>query len=289
MSSSSIERAQARAEAAQAKKAKSDAPVNPGEKDVSTPSPTQGAANKPEVAGGTPGGVLSLSVSGLPDVATCSDAVQREISEEFRALKRAILGSTYGEDSASPDNLIMITSISPKAGKSFTSLQLGRSLSLEPNKHALLVDADVFQSTLSKQFTPSPEKGLSDFLLSDRVDVSDIIYKTDVERLRLLPMGESDSMMNELLNSDRMSALLTEFKSRYRDRLVIFDAPPLLRSNVAMTLAEKMDQIIILIEPGVTETADLKSVQEHLPSDVDVKYVISKSMDPTNWTKEKQN
>jgi len=93
-------------------------------------------------------------------------------------------------------------------------------------------------------------------------------------------------MMNELLNSDRMSSLLQEFKERYRDRLVIFDAPPLLRSNVAMTLAEKMDQIIILIEPGVTKTADLKSVQEHLPSHVDVKYVLNKSLETNNWAKE---
>jgi hypothetical protein len=47
-----------------------------------------------------------------------------------------------------------------------------------------------------------------------------------------------------------------------------------------------MDQIIILIEPGVTKTADLKSVQEHLPSHVDVKYVLNKSLETNNWAKE---
>lgn len=268
MTESSIERAQARQQAATG-----TADAIP-EAETTTVAPSGNASS------------LTLSITDLPDVERCKDNVQREISEEFRALKRAVLGNTFDEDRTRPDNLIMITSITQKAGKSFTALQLGRSLSLEPNKHALLVDADVFQSTLSRQFSPHPEMGLGDYLLNQDVRVQDVIHSTSVDRLRILPMGKSNSMMNELLNSDRMALLLDEFKSRYKDRLVIFDAPPLLRSNVAMTLAEKMDQIIILIEPGVTRTADLKSVKEHLPKEVDVRYVINKSLDTNNWAKD---
>ena len=270
MSDSSIERATARMKAAE-----------PDKKDRSRELNSVAPNEPTDIAN-----ALTLKLDGLPDVDGAEDSVKREVYEEFRVLKRALLGSTYESSTASPENLIMVTSITGKAGKPFASLMLARSLSMEPNKHALLVDADVFNSTLTGQFTPSPSIGLGDFLLDNSVDTKSVIYPTNVERLRVIPMGNCNPMMNELLNSDRMSSLLQEFKERYRDRLVIFDAPPLLRSNVAMTLAEKMDQIIILIEPGVTKTADLKSVQEHLPSHVDVKYVLNKSLETNNWAKE---
>lgn len=272
MSDSSIERAQARLNA-----------TGRETKNKHRESDLQSVAiNEPADAVNT----LALNVDGLPNVDGAEDSVKREVYEEFRVLKRALLGSTYESSTASPENLIMVTSITGKAGKTFASLMLARSLSMEPNKHALLVDADVFNNTLTKQFSPSPSIGLGDFLLDENIDTKSVIYPTDVDRLRVIPMGSCNPMMNELLNSDRMSSLLQDFKERYKDRLVIFDAPPLLRSNVAMTLAEKMDQIIILIEPGVTKTADLKSVQEHLPSHVEVKYVLNKSLETNNWAKE---
>ena len=128
MSDSSIERATARMKAAE-----------PDKKDRSRELNSVAPNEPTDIAN-----ALTLKLDGLPDVDGAEDSVKREVYEEFRVLKRALLGSTYESSNASPENLIMVTSITGKAGKTFASLMLARSLSMEPNKHALIVDADVF-------------------------------------------------------------------------------------------------------------------------------------------------
>jgi protein-tyrosine kinase len=206
------------------------------------------------------------------------------ISEEFRAAKRELLMHAFPKDSTSPKmNRIMVTSINEGDGKTFCALNLARSISFEQDKQVLLIDVNVLSPTFNQLVTPKPSPGLIDYLTDSAILVSDIIYPTNIERLRLLPMGSNHHLANELLTSKTMLDLMTDFRERYSDRIVFFDAPPLLGVNEAQTLSHHVDQIIIVINEGTVKTSDLKQVQATLPKNVKVHYILNRTLTKQNW------
>jgi receptor protein-tyrosine kinase len=49
-----------------------------------------------------------------------------------------------------------------------------------------------------------------------------------------------------------MRRLLDEMRTRYADRIVIFDAPPLLPSTESRALATQMGQVVLVVAEGMT-------------------------------------
>ena len=152
------------------------------------------------------------------------------VAEEFRIIKRPLLANAFGRGAELVDqgNLIMVTSALPGEGKTFTAVNLAMSIALEMDKTVLLVDADVGRARIHKLFGMSMGPGLIDLLLDSSLDVSNVIIKTNIPKLRVITMGRYHSHSNELLASAEMLRLVKELAQRYSDRVVIFDAPPLL-------------------------------------------------------------
>jgi receptor protein-tyrosine kinase len=94
--------------------------------------------------------------------------------------------------------------------------------------------------------------GLLDLLTRDDIDVADALVKTNVERLTLLPAGSRQRRSTELLASEQMASLLRDLASRYSDRIVIFDSPPLLATTEARVLATHMGQIMMVVAADAT-------------------------------------
>jgi receptor protein-tyrosine kinase len=96
-------------------------------------------------------------------------------------------------------------------------------------------------------------------LLDRGIDLSEVLWRTDIGGLSLLPVGTAHRHATELLASDAMRDLLHELADRYHDRVVIFDSPPLLAASEAGALASQMGQIVVVVESGKTSEAVLKS------------------------------
>jgi receptor protein-tyrosine kinase len=144
-------------------------------------------------------------------------------------------------------NLVMVTSALPGEGKTFTALNLAMSVAMELDTTVLLVDGDVahpdFPNLLGVPSTP----GLLDVLTRDGVDVGDALVRTSIENLAVLPAGMRHRRATELLASEQMAILLRELASRYTDRMIIFDSPPLLATTEARVLATHMGQIVMVV------------------------------------------
>ena len=97
-----------------------------------------------------------------------------------------------------------------------------------------------------------------DVLLDRRIDLAEVLWKTDIGKLTLLPAGTAHQHATELLASDAMRELLQEMAERYHDRIIIFDSPPLLAASEAGVLASQMGQIVMVVEAGKTSEAALK-------------------------------
>ena len=182
------------------------------------------------------------------------DAPTSRIADEFRVVKRPIIRNALGqgESKVKHGNLVMITSALPGEGKTFTSINLAMSMAMEYDSRVLLVDGDVAHPSLPSMLGAPHGPGLLDLLTRDEIDVADALVKTNVERLMLLPAGSRQRRSTELLASEQMASLLRELASRYSDRIIIFDSPPLLATTEARVLATHMGQIVMVVAADAT-------------------------------------
>ncbi|MBU1310931.1 MAG: XrtA-associated tyrosine autokinase [Gammaproteobacteria bacterium] len=223
---------------------------------------------------------VEINLQSLSDRNFVSMAAERRlIYEEYRLIKRKLINNAFGGLSSTlkHSNLILITSSRPGEGKTFTSVNLALSIALEQDKTVLLVDADVLRPNVSRTLDVSTPLGLTDYLSSSDVEAADIIYSTNVERLKLITAGKPHHLSTELLASDKMVELVNEFASRYPDRIVIFDAPPLLGVNETAVLAGMCGQAVVVLEENKTKLNELDRALSLLPKELAVGFVINKA------------
>lgn len=180
------------------------------------------------------------------------DAGSSQIAEEFRVIKRPIIRNAVGRGAVKHGNLVMVTSALPSEGKTFTSLNLALSIATEIDSTVLLVDGDVAHPSIPEIIGAPHGPGLLDLLTRDDLDFGDALVKTNIEKLSLLPAGTRHRRSTELLASEQMASLLREIASRYRDRIIIFDSPPLLATTEARVLATNMGQIVMVVAADAT-------------------------------------
>jgi receptor protein-tyrosine kinase len=149
-------------------------------------------------------------------------------------------------------NLVMVTSALPGEGKTFTSVNLALSIAMEVDSRVLLVDGDVAHPAIPALLGVPHGPGLLDLLTRDDLDFADALIRTNVEKLSVLPAGTRHRRATELLASEQMASLLRELASRYSDRIVIFDSPPLLATTEARVLATHMGQIVMVVAADST-------------------------------------
>lgn len=184
--------------------------------------------------------------------------------EDFRVIKRPLLQRAFSQAAGSrPNNLIMITSSLPGEGKTYCAINLAMSIAMELDHTVLLVDADVARPSVLRTLGLPAQRGLMDILVDDKLDLADVMLRTNVDTLSILPAGTSTPRATELLASSTMSSLVNEIANRYPDRIVIFDSPPLLLTSESRVLASHMGQIVMVVEAqGTTQQAVTESLRQ---------------------------
>lgn len=203
--------------------------------------------------------VLDLARLAAAGIVT-PDAPRSQTADEFRVIKRPLIANALGKSATQIEraNLIMVTSAVPGEGKTFTATNLAMSIAMEVDTRVLLVDADVANPSLLTVLGLKEPKGLMDALTDSKVDLADVLLRTNVDRLSVLPAGRSHRRATEHLASDAMERLIADLASRYPDRIVLFDAPPLLATTEARALATHMGQIVVVVEADRTTHSALK-------------------------------
>jgi exopolysaccharide/PEP-CTERM locus tyrosine autokinase len=183
--------------------------------------------------------------------------------EDFRIIKRPLIKRAFAErtEGDRPGNLIMITSSLPGEGKTYCAINLAMSIAMELDHTVLLIDADVARPSVLRTLGLPAQRGLMDILLDDKLELADVMLRTNVDTLSILAAGTSTPRATELLASQTMSNFLDEIANRYPDRIVIFDSPPLLLTSEAHVLATHMGQIVLVVE---SETTTQHAVKESL-------------------------
>ncbi len=183
----------------------------------------------------------------------------REI-EFYRMLRTRILGQV----NETTGSTIMVTSAKPGEGKTLTAINLAFSFGRDYRLTALLVDCDLRQQSIHRYLGTPGEKGLIDYLLGD-AELSDLTVWPGVEKVTLISGGRNYPESTELLASPRTGDLVAEMKTRYPDRYVFFDVPPVLSCADALAFAPLIDWIVLVVRSGRTSLADVKKALDLLP------------------------
>jgi exopolysaccharide/PEP-CTERM locus tyrosine autokinase len=188
------------------------------------------------------------------------------ISNEFRAIKRVLLGNMAGrtDDPEDAANIIMVSSALPSEGKTVCTLNLALALALERDYTVVLIDGDVVNPTISRSLGVEQEPGLLDVLRTPDGDLSEVEIGTGIPGLSVVPAGRRDQDAPELLSSNRMSRLVSKMKA-HPNRLYLFDSTPILLTNESRSLSEMAGQIVFVVRAGVTPRNAVKTALSFIP------------------------
>jgi capsular exopolysaccharide synthesis family protein len=152
---------------------------------------------------------------------------------------------------------LAVTSPNRGAGKSTVSLNLAISFAVEMDSTALLIDADLREPDVRNLLEIGPGAGLADYLMG-RATLANLLLHPNLGNLVILPGGAPVKFSSELLRSPMMGRLVNEIASRYPDRMIVFDVPPILAGADTLALSSYIDATILLVEECRTKREDIE-------------------------------
>lgn len=179
---------------------------------------------------------------------------------------------------ASGGNTVAITSPGTGQGKSLTSINLAMSLAAKVDYTVLLVDLDMRRPSIHRYMGLTVEQGISD-VLTGKASLTDVLVNPGIERMVVLPGKDRVHNSSELLASPRMAHLMTDLKTRYRSRLIIFDLPPVLIGDDTLAIAPQMDAVVMVVDEGRTKKAEVTRAMQILKSSNVIGTVLNRSQE----------
>ncbi len=174
---------------------------------------------------------------------------------------------------------LVVTSARDNAGKSFVAANLAAAMARDRNHTVMLVDADMRRPSIHQFFNYPLGMGLAD-LVRGNITVEEILFHPGIDRLVVLPGGQSIPDSAEWMASPEMEKWLQEAVNRYGDRLIIIDAPPLLSVDDTLNLLPKVDAFLLVVDEGGVSESDVAHCLE-LTKDAELLgTVLNRSMDP---------
>ncbi len=160
-------------------------------------------------------------------------------AETFRTLRTAIHFGLTRDDA----KVITVTSPIPGDGKSTVASNLAIVMA-QADQRVLLIDADMRKPKQHEIFEVEAGRGLSS-VLAERHPIAEVIQKTELDSLDLLPCGTLPTNPVELLNNGYFGELLEHLQQTY-DKIII-DSPPVMPVADARVIAAQTDATILVL------------------------------------------
>jgi protein-tyrosine kinase len=180
-------------------------------------------------------------------------------AETFKVLRGQIL---YPRDRKIPRSML-VTSTFPAEGKTYVAANLAATLALSIDEYVLAIDADLRRPRLHRMFGFSKVEGLHEYLVGSR-KIEELILKSGIDKLSILPAGKPPRNPTELLSSNMMVRFLDEVKERYKERFIIIDAPPSSVTAESKFLGQHVDGIIYVVMANKTPRKDVEKAIDNL-------------------------
>jgi Mrp family chromosome partitioning ATPase len=150
-------------------------------------------------------------------------------------------------------NTLAILSAAASEGKTLTAINLAIAIAAELGRTALLVDFDLRNPSVHKRLGFEPELGVEACLQSGRSAQDVIVRVAGYPRLSVMPARDAVENSSELLTSQRATNLVSELRSRYADRVIVFDLPPVLHGDDTLAFSRSVQAGLFVIAEGRTQ------------------------------------
>lgn len=177
-------------------------------------------------------------------------------AEAYRVIRTGIQFAQAGKELQT----IALTSCTPNEGKSTTIANLAVVLT-QAGKSVLLIDCDMRNPTVHKNFNLSNKVGLSS-CISMGIALSDAVQKTSIEGLYALTGGVIPPNPSELLGSEQMKNVLQRAKEQYD--YVLIDTPPVMPVTDALIVSRFVDGMIFVIASAEVKVEMARDVKNQL-------------------------
>lgn len=177
-------------------------------------------------------------------------------TEAYRVIRTGIQFAQAGKELQT----IALTSCTPNEGKSTTIANLAVVLT-QAGKSVLLIDCDMRNPTVHKNFNLSNKVGLSS-CISMGTALSDAVQKTSIEGLYALTGGVIPPNPSELLGSEQMKNVLQRAKEQYD--YVLIDTPPVMPVTDALIVGRFVDGMILVIASAEVKVEMARDVKNQL-------------------------
>lgn len=184
-----------------------------------------------------------------PHVVAFTDPLS-PVSEQYKILRTNLLSLSAP---AKPIKTIGITSAVDNEGKTLTGLNLSITFAHDLNNRTVLfIDADMRKSRVQKVLgIDKIDAGLSDYLQDNGTTLDNVLIKTGIPNLTLLPAGKSTKNPAELLSSNKMKELLKTVKTNFD--YIIIDLPPVMPVTDPCVIGSMIDGMLMVIKAGRTQ------------------------------------
>lgn len=158
---------------------------------------------------------------------------------------------------------IAVTGARPGDGVTTTAANLAISIALDVNQTVLLVDLNLRDPSVHRKFGLTPTSGIEDYLRGDCA-LKDCLMNPGLARLVVLPARLAKGGSAEMISSPRMASLVKELRSRYSDRVIIFDTPPMLDSGETLGFLPNVEGVLFVARSGHTTKVEVDRAAELL-------------------------
>jgi polysaccharide biosynthesis transport protein len=155
-----------------------------------------------------------------------------------------------------PLRIVQITSSIPGEGKTTTAANLAVVLA-QAGKRVVLVDADLRRPRLHEVFGLPGNRGLTDVLVGEPVELVLLSVPVEGGQLDLLPAGRVPPNPSEMLGGQRMKALLESLSTSFD--VVVVDSAPVLPVTDSVVLSSSVDAVLVVAQAG---RSSVKMVKE---------------------------
>lgn len=218
------------------------------------------------------GNVVAINEITLDNNRIVAHRVRSKEADTFRILRTQVLQAmTQGGMKT-----LGITSPNYGDGKTTIAINLALSIALDLKQTVLLVDLDLRKPNVMEYLGLAAPIGITDYFLNNTT-IADCMVRPSFDRLSLLPAGHVMEHSSEVLGSPKIAALAEELRTRYPDRIIIYDLPPLLAQDDPLVFLPHVDGVLLVVNEGLTRTSDLKASLRALNNAVVIGTVLNHS------------
>lgn len=145
---------------------------------------------------------------------------------------------------------LAIVSPVPECGKTVVAINLAISIAHHTSKTAMLVDFDLRKPKIA-EYLGLPDGISLNEVLEGGVDASEAFVNPGMPKLVVMPAARPIRKSAEMLASDKVKQLVSDLRDRYKERIVIFDLPPLLSVDDAISVLPQIDCVLMVVGNGM--------------------------------------